>query len=314
MLPATRRALLATGMCRPALRKAGAQATYPARSVTLVIPYPPGGGTDVIGRAVATGLERAIGQPAIVENRAGCATSIGSTAVAQTRPDGYVLLLGSNSLAINPALQPSLTPRDPIRELAPIGLVYRSPLLLLHPSVPARTLPEFLDHARASPGALNYGSSSNGSASHLIFALLAHRAGLVLEHVPYRGAAPALLDLRAGRIQALFNSAMLAQPLLREGAIRALATSSRSRSPTMPDLPAVAETLPGFDAVFWQGLFAPAGTPAPVLAALSAARWARRSRMPPCARARRLNAGRSWPARPPIWPPCWRRKPPPGAR
>ncbi|WP_426955653.1 Bug family tripartite tricarboxylate transporter substrate binding protein [Muricoccus radiodurans] len=264
-----RRALLVAPLLAAAPTRAQ---DFPARPVTLVIPYPPGGGTDTIGRAVAAVLERQLGQPVVVENRGGGATSIGSTYVAQARPDGYTLLLGANSLAINPALQPSLTPRDPQRELAPIGTVYRSALLLLvHPAVPARDLPEFLDHARAHPGALNYGSSGNGSANHLIFALLAQRAGLSMEHVPYRGAAPALLDLRAGRIQALFNSALLAQPMMREGAIRALATSSKDRSAALPDIPAVAETLPGFDAVFWQGLFAPTGTPPAVIATLSAA-------------------------------------------
>jgi tripartite-type tricarboxylate transporter receptor subunit TctC len=267
----SRRILLAA----PALlldTNARAQPAYPSRPVSLVIPYPPGGGTDTIGRAVAQVLERQLGQPVIVENRAGGATSIGSTYVAQARPDGYTLLMGANSLAINPVLQPSLTPRDPQRELAPIGMVYRSPLLLLvHPSIPAQTLPEFLAYARSQRAGISYGSSGNGSANHLIFALLSQRAGIPMEHIPYRGAAPALLDLQAGRIQALFNSALLALPLIREVRIRALAVSSEGRIAAMPEIPAISETLPGFDAVFWQGLFAPAGTPPAVVARLSAA-------------------------------------------
>jgi tripartite-type tricarboxylate transporter receptor subunit TctC len=261
---ATRRALLGAGLGLPAPGRAAAQPLLPKRPFTPVIPCAPGGRTDVIGRAIATGLARALGQPALVENRVSGATYVGSPTVAQARPDEHVPLLGSTSLAINP----TLTPREPMRALAPVGLVCSSSLLLMHPSVPARSIRDFLDRVRAHPGALNYGSSGNGAPNHLIFALLAHRVGLALEHVPYRGAEPALLDLRAGRIQALFHSSMQAL-LLREGAIHALATSSRHRSSAMPDLPAIAETLPGFDAVFRRGLFAPAGTPAPAIAALS---------------------------------------------
>ncbi|WP_431285116.1 tripartite tricarboxylate transporter substrate binding protein [Humitalea sp. 24SJ18S-53] len=266
-----RRALLAAPLLAMG-RGVQAQPAYPDRPITVVIPYPPGGGTDSFGRPVSQLLGQALGQSVVVENRGGGATSIGSTYVARARPDGYTLLLGSNSLAINPALDPSLTPRDPMRELSPVGLVYRSPfLLLVQDAVPARTLAEFIAYMRANPGRINYASSGNGSANHLVFALLAERAGVEAEHVPYRGLAPALLDLSANRVQAIFCSALLARPLLDRGVARAIAVSSAERMAALPDLPPVADTLPGFDAVFWQGLFAPAGTPQPIIDRLHAA-------------------------------------------
>ncbi len=242
------------------------------RPITVVIPYPPGGGTDALGRPLAQLLAQELGQPVIVENRGGGATSIGSTHVAQARPDGLTLLMGSNSLAINPALDPSLTPRDPQRELAPIGLIYRSPfLLLVNDALPVRTVPELIAWMRANPGRLNYASSGNGAANHLVFALLANRAGVEAEHVPYRGLAAALLDTQQGRVQAMFSSALLARPSLESGRVRAIAVSSAQRMAAFPDLPAIAETLPGFDGVFWQGFFAPAGTPPDIIQRIAAA-------------------------------------------
>ncbi|MEO3471784.1 tripartite tricarboxylate transporter substrate binding protein [Roseomonas sp. CAU 1739] len=238
----------------------------------MVVPYAPGGGADVITRALAPIMERVLGQPAVVENRPGGGTALASTYVAQARPDGYTLLMGATPLAINPALQPSLTPRDPIRELAPVGPVYRNPFLLhVHASLPVRTLGEFITYAKANPGRVNYGSAGTGTVNHLAFALLANDAGLEIEHVPYRGSAPALLDLRANRVQAMFSSALEAQPLLQEGVTRALAVSSATRLPLFPDVPPVADTARGFDVAFWQGLFAPVGTPDAVIARLAEA-------------------------------------------
>jgi tripartite-type tricarboxylate transporter receptor subunit TctC len=217
-------------------------------------------------------MERELGQPLVIENRAGAATSIGSTYVTLARPDGYTLLFGASSLAINPALQPNLTPRVPSRELAAIGPVYANPLVLqVHASVPVANLVEFITYAKSNPGRLNYGSAGIGAVNHLMFEMLAHRAGITVEHVPYRGGAPALLDLQSNRIQAMFASPLEAQSLLREDITKALGVSSASRLALLPDVPTIGETLPGFDAVFWQGLFAPAGTPEPVIARLSAA-------------------------------------------
>jgi tripartite-type tricarboxylate transporter receptor subunit TctC len=180
--------------------------------------------------------------------------------------------MGASSLAINPALQPNLTPREPLRELVPVGMGYRSAFVLhVHPGLPARNVAEFIAYAKANPGRISFGSSGTGAVNHLCLELFRLRAGIEVVHVPYRGGAPALIDLRAGRIQAMFAAALEAIPAIREGATRALAVSSATRLPLLPEVPAVAETLPGFDAVFWQGLFAPVGTPEPVIARLTAA-------------------------------------------
>lgn len=274
MSPRPGRRLILALAASPLLARGAAsqEAGYPTRPITLINAYPPGGLTDTTTRALAERAGRELGQPMVVENRPGGATSPGNTAVSAARPDGYTLLMGSPTLAINPALQPALTPRDPQRELAPIATGYRSPLILhVHPSVPATTLAEFIAHEKAHPGQMNYGSSGIGAVNQLAMELLRTRAGLDLAHIPYRGGAPALLDLRAGRLQAMFSAALEAQPSVFEGATRAIAVSSAERLALFPAVPAVAETLPGYDVAFWQGLFAPAGTPAPVIRRLEAA-------------------------------------------
>jgi len=249
-----------------------AQEAYPNRSISVVSGYAPGGVTDVVSRAVAARMAQELGATMVVENRVGAATAVGNTHVAQARPDGYTLLMGTSTLAINPALQPNLTPRDPARELAPVGMVFRSPFVLhVHPSLPIHNMAEFLAYARANPGRLNIGSSGTGAVNHLSQALLVARTGVELVHVPFRGGAPGLLELRAGRIQGMFNATQEAQPVVREGATRALGVTSLTRVPTLPDVPPIADTVPGYEAVFWQGLFAPAGTPAPIIARLEAA-------------------------------------------
>jgi len=249
-----------------------AQEAYPNRSISVVSGYAPGGVTDVVSRAVAARMAQELGATMVVENRVGAATAVGNTHVAQARPDGYTLLMGTSTLAINPALQPNLTPRDPARELAPVGMVFRSPFVLhVHPSLPIHNMAEFLAYARANPGRLNIGSSGTGAVNHLSQALLVARTGVELVHVPFRGGAPGLLELRAGRIQGMFNATQEAQPVVREGATRALGVTSLTRVPTLPDVPPIADTVPGYEAMFWQGLFAPAGTPAPIIARLEAA-------------------------------------------
>ncbi|MBI0435726.1 tripartite tricarboxylate transporter substrate binding protein [Roseomonas sp. KE0001] len=266
-----RRATLALpllALARPAL----AQAAWPARAVSMVTGYAPGGLTDVTTRAIAQRMEQELGQPIVVENRVGGATSVAATYVARAAPDGYTLLMGASSLAINPALQPELTPRDPQRELEALGLAYRSAFVLhVHPDLPVRSTAEFIDYAKANPGKINFGSSGTGAVNHLALELLRKRAGIDVLHVPYRGGVPALTDLRTGRIQAMFQAALEAMPVIREGVTRAIAVSSAQRMALLPDVPAVAETLPGFDAVFWQGLFAPPGLPPTVVTPLSAA-------------------------------------------
>jgi tripartite-type tricarboxylate transporter receptor subunit TctC len=266
-----RRTLLALPLLL-APKLARAQDAFPARPIAVYSGYAPGGVTDVTSRAVAERMSRELGVPVVVENRVGGATAVANTAAAQARPDGYTLLMGTSSLAINPGLQPSLTPREPMRELAPIGMVFRSAFVLhVHPSVPAKTTAELIAWCRAHPGELNFGSSGTGAVNHLALALFAQRAGIEVTHVPYRGGAPALIDLRAGRIGAMFQAVLEALPALQDGATRGIAISSATREPLLPDIPPVADALPGFDAVFWQGLFAPAGTPAPVIARLGTA-------------------------------------------
>jgi len=264
-------ALAAPPLARAAWAQAGAEG-FPNRPVAVLTGYTPGGVTDTAARAVAERLGRELGQPVVVENRPGAATAVANTAVAQARPDGYTLLMGTSTLAINPALQPNLTPREPMRDLLPIGMVFRTAFVLhVHPSVPANTAAEFIAYAKANPGKVNFGSSGTGAVNHLCQALFARQAGIEVTHVPFRGGAPALLELRQGRIQAMFQAVQEALPVLREGATCGLAISSAERSPLLPDVPPVADTLPGFDAVFWQGLFAPVGTPEPVVARLGAA-------------------------------------------
>jgi tripartite-type tricarboxylate transporter receptor subunit TctC len=267
-----RRSLLLASLAAAILPRAGfAQAEWPARPITMVTGYAPGGLTDLTTRAIAERMQREIGQPIVVDPKPGGATSVSATSVAQSRPDGYTLLMGATSLAINPALQPNLTPRDPRRELVPIGTAYRSPFVLhIHPDVPARTTAELIAYAKANPGKLNFGSSGTGAVNHLCLEMFRSRAGIDVVHIPYRGGAPALIDLRQNRIQGIFAAALEALPAVREGTTRAIAVSSRERLSLLPDVPAVAEALPGFDGVFWQGLFAPVGTPQPVIDRLTA--------------------------------------------
>lgn len=265
----TRRAALAA----PALLALPAAAQdFPSRPITVVSGYAPGGLTDVVSRAVAARMERELGVPLVVENRVGGATAVANTHVAQSRPDGHTLLMGTSTLAINPALQPTLTPREPMRELVPLGMVFRSAFVLhVHPSLPVASTAELIAYCRANPGKLNFGSSGTGAVNHLAQALLAARTGIDVVHVPFRGGVPALVELRQNRIQAMFQAVLEAAPVMREGATKGLAISSAGRSALLPELPPVADTVPGFDAVFWQGLFVAPGTPDPVRARLAAA-------------------------------------------
>jgi tripartite-type tricarboxylate transporter receptor subunit TctC len=265
-----RRTLLAAPMLALSVPARGQ--SWPSRPITAVVTYPPGGVTDTTARAICDGLARELGQPVVVENRPGAGTSIGSTHVARAAPDGYTILFGATSLAINPTLQPQLTPKDPRTELRPIGMAMQSPFVLhVHPEVPATSVAALIADAKANPGRLNGGSSGNGAVNHLALELLKARAGIDIQHVPYRGGAQMLLDLVAGRVQLAFQAALEAIPTMREGRTRGLAISSAQRFAATPDLPPVADTLPGFEAVFWQGVFTPAGTPDTVAARLEAA-------------------------------------------
>ena len=246
---------------------------YPTRPITLVVPYAAGGGNDVMARIVADKMAAALGQPIVVENRGGAGGSIATRAVAQASPDGYTLALGgTGTLAIDPTLYPNVG-YDPRKDFAPIGLIATSALVVLvHPSVPAKTIPELIALARKEPDKLTYASAGVGSGIHLGAELFAHMAGVKLTHIPYKGSAPALTDLLGGHVAIYFSSLPPAIGLVKDGKVRALAVTGPERSKIFPDLPTVAEAaLPGYAAVLHYGIVAPAGTPKPIVDRLAAA-------------------------------------------
>ena len=248
------------------------QGGFPNRSLTIVNPYPPGGATDFGARLVAAGMEAQLGQSVVVDNRPGAGTAVANAYVAGQQPDGYTLLMGTTSLAVVPHLQPGSQPRDTRSAFTPIGTATRSAFLLhVHPDLPARSVAELIAYTKANPGKLSWGSSGIGAINHMTLELFRARAGIDVEHVPYRGGAPALLDLQAGRIQAMFAALQEAVGSVGAGRTRALGISAATRSPAFPDVPPIADTLPGFETIFWQGLFGPAGLPGPVVARLGTA-------------------------------------------
>jgi tripartite-type tricarboxylate transporter receptor subunit TctC len=275
-----RRALLLALAALPLARPALAQGAWPARPVRVVVPFAPGGATDILGRLTATELGNALGQPFVVENRAGAGGNIGSDLVAKSPPDGYTLLFGAaGNIGINPTLFSNM-PYDPARDLVPVSLIAQvTNVLVVHPSVNARSVQELLALARATPGGLVYASSGNGSTIHLSAELFAAMTGLAMTHVPYRGSGPAMADLLGGRVALMFDNLPSALPHVREGRLRALAVTAARRSPVLPDLPTIAEAgVPGYEATSWFGLFAPAGTPREIVdrMAREMARFARR--------------------------------------
>ena len=241
---------------------AAAQA-YPIKPIHLVVPFPPGGPTDIVGRLVAQKLSDALGQPVVVENRPGAGGTVGSAAVAKASPDGYTLLYGSTStLAIAPSLYPKAG-YDPMKDFAPISLVSRGPIILaVNANVPAKSLREFIALAKSQPGKINYGSAGSGTPPHLAAELFKSVAGVDLLHVPYKGGAPAISDLAGGQVQVIFEGLPSLLPHIKSGKVRALAITGQKRDAALPDVPTMAEAgLAGYDANFWSGLVAPAGTP-----------------------------------------------------
>jgi tripartite-type tricarboxylate transporter receptor subunit TctC len=246
---------------------------YPSRAITLIVPYTPGGGNDAMARVVADKMSTALRQQIVIENRGGAGGSIATRQVARAVPDGYTLGLGgTGTLAIDPTLYPNVG-YDPRKDFAPVGLIATSALVVLvNPSLPAKTLEEFIALAKAKPGEINFASAGSGSGIHLGPELLAYMAGIKLTHIPYKGSAPALTDLVGGHVALYFSSLRPAIGLVREGKVRALAVTGPMRSKAFPDLPTVAEAaLPGFEAVLHYGIVAPAGTPRPVIDKLNAA-------------------------------------------
>ena len=245
---------------------------YPTKPIRLVVPFTPGGSTDILARAVAQELTKAWGQAVIVDNVPGAGGAIGADKVAKAAPDGYTLLMGHiGTLAVNPSLYPNL-PYDPIKSFMPVAWVARVPnVLVVHPAVKATNVKELVALAKASPGRLNYGSGGNGSAANLATEYFKLQTGTSLLHIPYRGTAPAITDLLGGQIQVLFTGAPAVLGQIKNGQLRALAVSSPTRLAALPDLPTVAESgYTGFEADQWYGVVAPAGTPAAVVAKLNA--------------------------------------------
>lgn len=243
---------------------------YPAKPVRLVDPYAPGGSTSLVSRALAQKFQELTGQPMVVDYRPGAGSNIGSDLVAKAAPDGYTVLLGTSSLVINPSLYRNM-PFDPMKDLAPVCLLIRTPnVLAVHASLPVRTVQELLAYARARPGQLSYGSSGNGATNHLAMEQLKLQAGLDIVHVPYKGGSEAMTALLGGQTQLMFNPASSLAPQEKAGRLRMLAIASDKRVPGV-DLPTVDESgVPGFAASVWFGLFVPAATPAAVVSKLNA--------------------------------------------
>jgi tripartite-type tricarboxylate transporter receptor subunit TctC len=258
--------LLACAACAGTLAHAQ---NYPVKPVRIISPYPPGGLGDTIPRAIAAGLTELIGQQVIVDNRPGASQIIGMQAAAKAPPDGYTLVFGSvTSLAINPSVHRAL-PYDPMKDFAPVALCVTTPLyLVVHPSVPARSVRELVAIARAQPGKLTYGSGGTGSSNHLAAELFKSTARVDLLHVPYKGAGPAMVDVMGGHVDLMFGAAGLAEA--KAGKVRVLGVTSGKRSRAAPDVPTLAESgVSGYEATIWFGLLAPAGTPATIVKRLS---------------------------------------------
>ena len=243
---------------------------YPSRPIRMIVPYPPGGSTDPTGRAFAAWLSEAFGQQVVVDNRPGAGATIGHGLGAKATPDGYTIMLGtSGGLAAAPAFNPKV-PYDPVKDFAPIGLgVYTPFLLVVHPSLPAN-LKEFIALGKSQPGRINFSSPGTGTPNHLGAELLKVMTGFQFVHVPYKGGAQALVDVMANRAQALFGGIPYTGPQVKAGRVRAIAMGHPKRVKSWPEVPAVAETLPGFNNTTWYGLLAPAGTPKAIITRINA--------------------------------------------
>jgi len=238
---------------------------YPNRPVRIVVPFSPGGAVDGPTRIVAQKLGERLGQQVVVDNKPGAGATIGAAEVAKSAPDGYTLLLASQTNAISPALYPKL-PYDATDDFVPIMLIGEEPgVLVVHPSFPAKTVQEFIAYVKANPGKVDYASSGNGSGQHLFAAMLASMAGLKMNHVPYRGSGQATADLLAGQVPVAIPGTAGMMGHIKAGKLRPLATTGTKRSEALPDVPALGEAIPGYSAYVWMGLFAPKGTPQPIV-------------------------------------------------
>jgi len=258
--------LLASAAALPVLAQ-----TYPSKAVRIVVPFAPGSTIDIIGRIIAPKLSESLGQPVLVDNRAGAGGMVGMDAVAKSQPDGYMLVIGAlGPLAMNPALYPK-TPFDPVRDFAAVSLLATGPVVIaVHPSVPARNVKELVELAKKRPGQLNFGSPGVGSSPHLTGELLKMLTATDIVHVPYKGNAEALTDLISGRVSIVFTGVPPVVPLAKAGRVRLLVTTGRQRLAQLPDVPTIAEAgLPGAQVLIWYGAVAPAATPKDVVMRLN---------------------------------------------
>jgi len=263
---------IVAGLAAILLAAAAFAQSYPTKPIRLIVPFAAGGGNDNVARLVGKSLSDSLGQQMVIDNRPGAGGVLGAELAAKSPPDGYTLFLGGvGSHAINPNLHERL-PYDPVRDFAPVILLASAPLILvLHPSVPADSIREFIALARAKPGQLNYASNGNGSSSHLAAVMFEAMAGVAMVHVPYKGLSPALTDLLSGRVQLMFSSVVAILPHIKAGKLRSLAVTGSKRLSSMPELPTVAESgLIGYEASSWYGVLAPAGTPKEIIARLNA--------------------------------------------
>jgi tripartite-type tricarboxylate transporter receptor subunit TctC len=263
------RAVLSAAVCAAAvLHSAGAAAqAWPAKPVRLMVPFPPGGSTDIVARIVGQKLGERLGQSIVIENRGGAGGTLGTAQVAKAAPDGYTLAVASTSThVVAPSVYQKLE-YDPVKDFAPISLMAVSPyLLVVHPAVPAKSVKELVELARKQPGKLNYASAGVGSTTHLAMEMLKSASNTYMLHIPYNGNGPAGTAVVSGQVEILFGSLPAVLPHAKGGRVRALAVGTLARSPSMPEVPTIAESgYPGFDASLWLGIMAPAGTPQPVI-------------------------------------------------
>lgn len=249
-------------LCMALVGIAPAQAAWPERTVTLIVPWAPGGSTDILARMLSDYLTRSLGQTFIVENKAGASGNIGSNLVAKAKPDGYTLLVGSMSThAMNQALFSSM-PFEPVDDFTPISLVaFVTNTLVINPKIPVNNVAELIAYAKANPKKLNFASAGAGSTNHISAVLFELAAGIQMTHIPYKGGAPAVLDTVAGQTEVLFGAGTQTLPHVKSGKLKLLAVTESARSPQLPDTPTVAETLPGYELVVWYGAFGPKGLP-----------------------------------------------------
>ena len=259
-------------MCIPAaVAQGGAAANYPDKTLRLIVPFPPGGGNDILARTLGQRLTEVVSQQVVVDNRGGAGGALGATIAAGGTPDGYTLFLGSvGNLAQNPALKANL-PYNPVRDFAPAALVATSSFILaVHPSVQAKSVQELIGLAKASPGKLNYASAGTGSSLHMAGELFKYATGTDMLHVPYKGTGPAMADLVSGRVQLIFSTMPPALPQIKSGKLRALGVTTAKRAAAAPDVPTIAESgVKGFNVSNWQGVLAPAKTPAAIVSRLN---------------------------------------------